>query len=52
VSSKLAWTTEQVPGQPRLHRETLSLKNKEEKRKERKRGSFLDKGIEEGTLRA
>jgi hypothetical protein len=26
VSSRPAWSTERVPGQPGLHRETLSLK--------------------------
>jgi hypothetical protein len=28
LSLRLAWSTEQVPGQPRLHRETLSQKKK------------------------
>ena len=28
LSSGLAWSTEQVPGQPGLHRETLSQENK------------------------
>jgi hypothetical protein len=28
LSSRPAWSTEWVPGQPRLHRETLSQKNK------------------------
>jgi hypothetical protein len=33
LSSKPAWSTEWVPGQPGLHRETLSRKNKKEKKK-------------------
>jgi hypothetical protein len=28
MSSRLAWSSEQVPGQPGLHRETLSPKTK------------------------
>jgi hypothetical protein len=28
VSSRPAWSTEQIPGQPGLHRETLSWKKK------------------------
>jgi hypothetical protein len=32
LSSKPAWSTEWVPGQPGLHRETLSRKNKPKKR--------------------
>jgi hypothetical protein len=28
LSSRLAWSTEQVPGQPELHRETQSPKTK------------------------
>ena len=35
-SWKLAWCTERVPGQSKLHRETLSLKKKKKKKKERK----------------
>jgi hypothetical protein len=42
VSSRLVWSTEQVPGQPGVHRETLSRKTKgggeEEGGKERGRG--------------
>ena len=34
LSSRPAWTTEWVPGQPRLHRETLSQKNKKTKNKQ------------------
>jgi hypothetical protein len=36
LSSRPAWSTEWVPGQPGLHRETLSQK-KEKKRKENKK---------------
>jgi hypothetical protein len=35
--SRPAWSTEQVPGQPGLHIETLPRKKKEKKRKEEKR---------------
>ena len=31
MSSRLAWLTEQVVGQPGLHRKTLSQKNKKDK---------------------
>jgi hypothetical protein len=45
LSSRPTWSTELVPGQPRLHRETLSQKQnktkqkakRKEKRKEKKR---------------
>jgi hypothetical protein len=45
LSSRLAWSTELVPGQPELHRETLSQKtknnnnnnNKKPKKKETKK---------------
>ena len=38
VSSRPAWSTERVPGQPReLHRETLSQKTKQKGRKGRKK---------------
>jgi hypothetical protein len=33
LSSRPAWSTEQVPGQPGLHRETLSRKTKKKKKK-------------------
>jgi hypothetical protein len=33
LSSKPAWSTEWVPGQPGLHRETLSQKKKKKKKK-------------------
>jgi hypothetical protein len=37
VSSRPAWSTEQVPEQPRLHRETLSQnKTKQNKTKQKK----------------
>jgi hypothetical protein len=32
-SSRPAWSTEWVPGQPGLHRETLSRKTKKKKKK-------------------
>jgi hypothetical protein len=32
LSSRPAWSTKQVPGQPGLHRETLYQKKKEKKR--------------------
>jgi hypothetical protein len=37
LSSRLAWSTKWVPGQPGLHRETLSRKNKN-KTKQKKNG--------------
>ena len=37
LSSRPAWSTELVPGQPRLHRETLSQKPKKKKKKKKKR---------------
>jgi hypothetical protein len=33
LSSRPAWSTKRVPGQPGLHRETLSRKNKKKKKK-------------------
>jgi hypothetical protein len=33
LSSRPAWSTEGVPGQPRVHRETLSRKTKTNKQK-------------------
>jgi hypothetical protein len=33
VSSRSSWSTKQVPGQPGLHRETLSQKKKKQKQK-------------------
>jgi hypothetical protein len=35
LSSKPAWSTDWVPGQPRLHRETLSRKTKKTKTKQK-----------------
>jgi hypothetical protein len=32
LSSRSAWSTEWVPGQPGLHRETLSQKNQKKKK--------------------
>jgi hypothetical protein len=37
LSSRPAWSTEWVPGQPGLYRETLSRKTKKKKKKEKKR---------------
>jgi hypothetical protein len=37
VSSKPAWSTERVPGQPGLHRETLSRKNQKTKKPKKKK---------------
>jgi hypothetical protein len=36
LSSRPAWSTEGVPGQPGLHRETLSLKKKKKTEKQQK----------------
>jgi hypothetical protein len=36
LSLRPAWSTEGVPGQPGLHRETLSRKNKTNKQKQKK----------------
>ena len=36
LSSRSAWSTESVPGQPGLHRETLSQKTKKQKNKNQK----------------
>jgi hypothetical protein len=33
LSLRLAWSTNSVPGQPELHRETMSLKNKTQNKK-------------------
>jgi hypothetical protein len=33
LRSRPAWSTKRVPGQPGLHRETLSLKNKKQTNK-------------------
>ena len=37
MSSRPAWSTNWVPGQPGLHRETLSQKNKKQKKKKKKK---------------
>jgi hypothetical protein len=52
LSSRPAWSTERVPGQPGLHRETLTHKNQKptppqkkkekKKRKKRKRWSIYE----------
>jgi hypothetical protein len=39
LSSRPAWSTECVPGQPGLHRETLSQKPKKKKKKKKKKKS-------------
>jgi hypothetical protein len=36
LSSRPAWSTERVPGQPGLHRETLSQENKQTKKNPKK----------------
>jgi hypothetical protein len=36
LSSRTAWSTEFVPGQPGLHRETLSQKNKTKQNQKKK----------------
>jgi hypothetical protein len=36
MSSRPAWSTQWVPGQPGLHRETLSQTNKQTKKKKQK----------------
>jgi hypothetical protein len=38
LSSRSAWSTESVPGQPGLHRETLSGKKKKRRRRRRVQG--------------
>jgi hypothetical protein len=35
LCSRSAWSTEQMPGQPGLHRETLSFKKKNKTKKDR-----------------
>ena len=37
LSSRPAWSTEGVPGQPGLHREALSQKKENKKKKKRRR---------------
>jgi hypothetical protein len=55
LSSRPAWSTEWVPGQPGLHRETLSWKNKIKKkrkkeRKKRKEKKELTNGTSKDTI--
>jgi hypothetical protein len=38
LSSRPAWSTKRVPGQPGLHRETISQKNQKKKKKNPKPG--------------
>jgi hypothetical protein len=38
LSSRPAWSTERVPGQPGLHRKTLSQKIQKKKKKKKKKG--------------
>jgi hypothetical protein len=51
LSSRSAWSTEQVPGQPGLHRETLSQKTKQNKTKQNAMDDttvdFTDSGVKE-----
>ena len=44
LSSRPVWSTEWVPGQPGLHRETLSRKKKK-KKKEKKRKKYMVYGL-------
>jgi hypothetical protein len=48
VSSKSAWSTVGVLGQPRLHRETLVKKKKKEREKEREREGGREGGKKGG----
>jgi hypothetical protein len=41
LSSRSAWSTKWVPGQPGLYRETLSWKNQAKKKKKKKKLSFM-----------
>ena len=43
LSSRLAWSTECVPGQPGLHRETLSQNTKKKKKKKKRKEKEIDK---------
>ena len=47
LSLRLAWPTELDPGQPGLHRETLSWKKKKKKRKKKRRKEGRKKGRKE-----
>jgi hypothetical protein len=41
LSWRPAWSTEWVPGQPGLHRETLSVKTEKRKKKRKKKDLLL-----------
>jgi hypothetical protein len=43
LSSRLAWFSEQVSGQPELHRETLSRKTKKKRKRKRKMNKEISK---------
>jgi hypothetical protein len=43
LSSRPAWSTERVPGQPGLHRETLSRKTKKKKKKKERKEKKKEK---------
>jgi hypothetical protein len=48
LSSRPAWSTKWVPGQPGLHRETLSQKTKKEKKKQNKTKKQADVKTHDG----
>jgi hypothetical protein len=43
LSSRPAWSTEWVPGQPGLYRETLSQKTKKKKKRKKEMNMYLYK---------
>jgi hypothetical protein len=45
LSSRSAWSTKRVPGQPGLYRETLSRKTKKKKKKKKKNKINIKKEI-------
>jgi hypothetical protein len=45
LSSRPAWSTELVPGQPGIHRKTLSQKKKKKKKKRKKKSSCINDKI-------
>ena len=49
VSSRPAWSRERVPGQPELHKETLSLKKTERKKRNHSLGGWRDGSVVKGT---
>ena len=53
LSSRSAWSTKWVPGQPGLHRETLSQKTKKKKekrkRKDKKKWTYYDCSLKDPT---